>query len=172
MRTKINLFWLCLFFFGIQISFGQLHIEPFDLSARIENAELTSLNVTNNHSSVFPYITSSDNKIADSSRFLVLSKSSQSLETKYYPLMNMSGGFESGGNFLYTTGIGVGLDVSTKKIAFTGKFLPYATKSPYIADSIQTTLNQDLGASRELFKNGYFQNELLFYTARTNFSPF
>lgn len=172
MPMKINLFWICFLFFGIQTSFGQLHIEPFDLSARIENAELTSLNVTNNHSSVFPYITSTDNKIADSSHFLVLSKSSKRMETKFYPLMNVSAGVETEGNFLYTAGLGVGLDLSSKKLSLSGKFLPYTTHSAYIADSIQTNLFQDLGASREIFKNGYFQNELLFLYRPNKFFTF
>lgn len=130
MPVKISLFWNCLLFFGIQTAFGQLHIEPFDLSTRIENSHLSSLNKTDNHSSVFPYITTPDSRIADSSRFLVLSKSSKILETQFYPLMNVSAGVETDGNFLYTAGLGVGLDLSSKKLSFSGKFLPYSTHSP------------------------------------------
>jgi len=114
-----------------------------------------------NHSSILPRIETKQ----DLKQLPFFSKTGGSFLDCFTiaPLVNIVGGVElnsvSGSRFIYDTGIGASLNFNSKKLFFTGKFLPYLTRSAFVRDSVQNARDSDLGSGRSIFDKGYQQNE-------------
>jgi len=154
---------------------AQIEINSLHYQTRIEKAALYFKDTITNHSSVLPYITPPTPN-SNRKRLLCYRIEKKRFQLKTYPILSASLGIESnqkkGARFLYTGGLGAGINIHSKKLFFTAKFLPYTTQSTFVADSVQQTLQQDIGGSRELFTNGYQQNEFLFAYKPNQFFTF
>ena len=142
---------------------GQLQPDNLHYLNRIDLAEKYFSDDQKNHSSILPAI-----RVKTFERgpgYLTLSNSEGKLNANLYPLTNLTAGFEfdNQGNsqLLYDAGVGAGIDLSTSRFFMTGKFMPYATQSAFVRDSVQDVVKMDPGASRQLFDNGFHQNELI-----------
>jgi len=128
---------------------------------RIFNPITTFKDTITNHSSILPRI-ETKKEVSQRANFNATSPSFlQSFSI--VPLVDLSAGIElsstSNPRFIYDAGLGATLNYNTKKLFFTGKFLPYMTQSASVRDAAQQVRLSDLGSGRTIFKNGYQRNE-------------
>ncbi|WP_139134268.1 hypothetical protein [Crocinitomix algicola] len=158
---KLKFFILLFLLFGFK-SFSQLQVESLHYLDQIENSLVYGKDLKTNHSSILPSVNTLANYKKGYGR-IVKEKGVKRWQSKIYPIANLSVGYESksSSSLIYDTGIGLGLDISSNKLFFTGKILPYFNNGGYIRDSIQTVGFIDPATGRPLIHNLFQQNEII-----------
>jgi len=157
-------------------SWSQITVDYLDYRHRIENSETYFLDNQKIHSGVHPMILNKEDVGFQKEKGQLVfnrgtSTSAESGESRksyglrIYPIADIGVGVQYQKNkpdyFNYIAGAGLGIDFSSKKFFITGKLMPYATQSGYVADSIQQKSDMDLGTTRPIFGKIYSRNELL-----------
>lgn len=144
-----------------QSVWSQLEVESLHYRDRLFNSSASFKDTITNHSSILPRIETKQ----DFKPLACFSKASPSFLRSFEvnPLVSLVGGIELntslGTRFIYDAGIGASLNFYSKKLFFTGKFLPYLTQSAYVRDSVQQFRASDLGSGRSILNNGFQQSE-------------
>jgi len=153
----------------------QITIDFLDYRHRIENAPAYFLDNKQLHSGVLPLITTKEESKFQKEKGQLFTfnqgqkKQTFLLEPKYgikiYPIADfgIAGEYQKNNtnNPKYVAGLGLGIDFSSSKFFITGKLMPYATFSSYVADSIQQNFNMDLGTTRTIIGKLFSRNEFL-----------
>ena len=119
------------------------------------------------HSSVKPYITQDKLSFYQSKGILTgyskvgMDCSVAVPNSRFYPLVNLTSGFDNTNNLTYTAGLGLGIDYGTENFFVTGKLLPYYTKNNYVTDSVIQFSNVLPGSGQALSPNIFQNSELM-----------
>ncbi len=153
---------------------SQLTVQSLHYRNRITNAKIDFKDDIKNHSAIFPQIIDNALPIKNEKGVLVFEQKKSNLTV--YPITDLSGGIQYNSNLgakpIYDLGIGAGVNLSSKKFFFTGKFLPYLSEGGFVRDSIQNKLGADVGTGRALTDNVFQQNELTFAYRPNRFFTF
>ncbi|MBI3135806.1 MAG: hypothetical protein HYZ14_14105 [Bacteroidetes bacterium] len=162
---------ILLFLLVSQNARAQFTFDHLEYKHRIAHSELYLRDDQAIHSGVLPLQVPVDQigYTAEKGQFLTQNKLKKTGEVKFgyrfYPLADLGIGVESGNSktdFLkYNAGAGLGFDFNAAHFFVTAKLLPYFTRSGYTADSIQQTLNMDIGTTRPIAGSLFQRNELL-----------
>lgn len=82
---------------------------------------------------------------------------------RIYPIMTSAAAVEIGNNggFYTEAGLGVGVDLSTKKFIINAKTLPYYSIGNSLQDSIHNNYNQDFGTNRAIGDQLFHRSEFI-----------
>lgn len=144
-------------------AFAQLAIESIHYRSQIETAENYLPYVATIHSSILPLITTNADFSKEKSPIAVTLKKNR-FQLKAYPIANLTAGINIGKPATYpigNIGVGAGLDLSSKKLFFTAKYLPSYLKRNYVGDSIQNAIHLPPGSTRALSPNLFSEYEVL-----------
>ncbi len=142
---------------------GQLEFENIQYRNRLFYPETAFKDTITNHSSILP-------RIVDNSRIKTLKrddlkKANFINSIRLSPLVDLSLGVEldaaSKTRFIVDAGLGLELNYHSKKLFFTGKFLPYFSQSPSFRDSVQVVRMSDLGSGRSISNTVFQRNEFM-----------
>ncbi|WP_051568248.1 hypothetical protein [Crocinitomix catalasitica] len=143
-------------------NYAQLNVKSLNTQDRIDNQYYYIKSDKSIHSNVLPAITFIDTvkKIIDGGIQINTNKFTSSIR----PLANLQIGLDQNRNqstFIYETGIGIDYTLTSKKIFFTAKLLPYLAQTPYFRDSLQKFENIDPGSSRSYGNNIFAQSQIV-----------
>ena len=127
---------------------------------RIEKSELYFKEESDLHSSVLPLL--NFHTLSQKSPLKIQKSLNKKGSFEAYPIADLTAGFENGntGGFFANTGVGFGINLSTKKVLLNINTLPYYSVGNSLQDSIQSNYNQDIGTQRALAPNLFHQSEI------------